>query len=259
MDSQLSGGTAFVPVGTERSPGSMGALQSTDAKAASMRQAPAGAASAGQGRAGFWEAVLGAHDDIDRLVNQLSANYAAKLLTTEADPLARLQRDARARLSLLREELQAYAQGDQAMLLLVIYMDEHIMHRLPEPYRLSWTPLQLDWLDSARGGEEFYRIVDHLLQNEQGSSILLEVGYFCLAWGFVGRYAGNLQIIEDYQSALKSRIAVPAVKSAASRSDPNTSLGPVPEHAHPAWYYALTVLAVILVMLVLTLLSRLAT
>ncbi|WP_428261499.1 DotU family type IV/VI secretion system protein [Haliangium sp.] len=152
----------------------------------------------------------------------------------------------------LRDALHAEPERDRVTLLLVLYLDERIMHRLSDAHRLRWPPLQREWLGTSRGGDEFYRILDRLLEDPRTASILFETFYYCLANGFVGRYAGHPDIIAGYGERLRERIAVPELSP-----DPASPVRPgrLPPPFRPGWYYLGTALAMLALAVLATVLT----
>lgn len=224
------------------------------------------------GRAELWEAVLEAIGDVDGLLSagvlaRLAGHGGARLAadpgagldsgsgTVLGDGLGALHADVRDRLDRLRAVLRAQPDGDRMMLALILFVDERIMRQLADDVRLSWPLLQVEWLGSSRGGEEFYRILDRLLEDQRTAGLLLEIFYFCLSNGFVGRYAGNPAAIEDYRRRLRARIGVPEAVSAPER-EPATPEMPLPWQAHPAWYYLGTAVVMVGLVVLMTALSN---
>lgn len=198
-------------------------------------------------RVNFWDAIHSAGRDVDAL-----ARKTVKQLPTAAHmALLDLHEHMRERLQTLRAELAGHADSERMMLILVFYFDERVMRQLPDSARLRWIPLQREWLGSSHGGEKFYEILDKLLQDHKTRSIVFELFYYCLRNGFVGQYAGNPDAIETYKKYLVSRIDVPPV--AERRADSTIAHSPLPQTWHPAWYYLLTLVAIVFMIALMTL------
>lgn len=198
-------------------------------------------------RVSFWNAIHEASRDVDKLSRQT----VERLPTAAHMALIDLHEDMRERLQQLRAELSGHADNERMMLILVFYFDERVMRQLPDSARLRWIPLQSEWIGSSHGGTEFYRILDKLLQVETTASIVFELFYYCLRNGFVGRYSSTPDTIETYKKYLVARIAVPAVAEAPAES--STTHNPLPKTWHPAWYYVLTFVAIVLMIALMTL------
>ncbi len=169
---------------------------------------------------------------------------AESLGEADSAALSELHVTVRGHLSRLREQLAYEPSCDHIILLLVLYIDERIMHRLSDAQRLRWPPLQREWLGASYGGDEFYRILDRALESAQTSSTIFEIFYYCLANGFVGRYAGRSDIIDTYLARLRERVRLPEREQRAS--EPTATPSGEDSTFRPLWYYlgtAVTVLA----------------
>jgi type IV/VI secretion system ImpK/VasF family protein len=218
-----------------------------------------------------WQAILSACDDVDAMVartcalpapvsappvlsvvgNTAVAPYAAP----RSQAVLVLAGEVRARILRLREELASEPARDHIVLVLVLYLDERVMQMLSEDLCLSWPMLQREWLGSTHGGDELYRILEHVLGMAEPPLALLEVFYFCLNSGFVGRHAGQPALIEAWKDRLRMAIAArdPASQAHAGKPDESSGqayLGEAPRS--PAWMYlgALGLVAVLALLLV---------
>lgn len=168
-----------------------------------------------------------------------------------------LAEDVRARLARLREALANEPACDQVLLVLVLYLDERIMQALPADLRLGWPMLQHEWLGTTNGGDEFYRILEGVLAMPAPPRSLLEIFYFCLNSGFVGRYAGQPSMIDAWKDRLRAAITatgMPLATGAHPIAPDDAYLAMVPRPA--TWLYLGTVAIVIAVAVVLVLLSN---
>jgi type IV/VI secretion system ImpK/VasF family protein len=191
----------------------------------------------------LWRAILAARGDLDRLVAAAVGDYPSQApprpVVTRRPPrvpggpqlvraagggtatataavdgaaehrvVQRLHDDVHARVEALRGQLAAEPGGEQAMLALVLYFDEHIMTRLPEFLATSWPLLQTRLTGRNTGGVDFFRLIDRLLESES-PVIVFEVYYFCLASGFRGQFATDLGALEDYRQRLRAKIPAP--------------------------------------------------
>jgi type IV/VI secretion system ImpK/VasF family protein len=237
----------------------------------------------------LWRAILAARGDVDKLVAAAVGDYPnhaparakvvrppprvggpqlvrhatetagganpAAAMVVEHDTLQRLHHDVHGRVEALRAVLAREPGGEQAMLALVLYVDERVMDQLPEFLATSWPLLQTRLTGRKTGGSDFFRLIDRMLEAEPPPELVFEVYFFCLANGFQGQYADDLAALERYQQRLRERIVAPepqrqprelAVPSASPRPIRSTVL-----------YYLAAVGAVVLVGFALTVWSNL--
>lgn len=159
-----------------------------------------------------------------------------------------------ARVAKLYQELAHEEGRDLAITALVLYLDERIMDRLPDYLRLGWPLLQAKRLGSSTGGDDFYRFANELVAAPNTPSFVLEVYYFCLEQGFVGRYANDLVSIEEHKQRLRGAIDLPRVASETpDTAEVSTEVGsPVPA----SMAYAASLAVVVVITAGLTLLSN---
>jgi len=177
----------------------------------------------------------------------------APVASAEHETLHRLHQDVHARIEILRAALAAEPGGEQAMLALVLYVDEHIMGQLPEFLRTSWPLLQTRLTGRMTGGSDFFRLIDRLLEAEPQPELVFEVFFFCLASGFQGEYADDLAALERYQQRLRSRIVAPEPQRQPRELETAASPAPIKS---PALYYLVALAVVLAVGLVLTVWSN---
>lgn len=187
-------------------------------------------------------------------VRAAPARSSTALTEDERDVLRALRGRVEERVDALQHELRDQPGSEQAMTALVLDFDERIMARLPEYLRLRWPLLQTARTRSATGGDDFYRFADELRANPRTPSFVLEVYYFCLAHGFVGRYADDLASIERYKHVLREAIEIP--RTDASGGGLTLPLERVASPI-PAWLaYAIALTGVVLVTAIMTVLSN---
>jgi type IV/VI secretion system ImpK/VasF family protein len=235
----------------------------------------------------LWRAILAARGDLDRLVAGAVGDYpshapprpvatrrpprvpggpqlvragaasvsAAPVGDAEHRVLQRLHDDVHARVEALRLQLANEPGGEQAMLALVLYFDEHIMTRLPEFLATSWPLLQTRLTGRNTGGVDFFRLIDRLLESES-PALVFEVYYFCLASGFCGQYATDLAALEGYRQRLRAKIPAPEPVHLAPAKLAATTATARPIRSR-ALYYVVAVAAVIAFGWVLTVWSNL--
>ncbi|MEX1368553.1 MAG: DotU family type IV/VI secretion system protein [Nannocystaceae bacterium] len=138
---------------------------------------------------------------------------ARQINDQELATLRDLQRRVVQRLDALAVALSRELGRDDAMKALSIDFDERILDRLPDFMRPSWPLVQTSRTGSITGGEDFYYAIDYLRATAGTASFVFEVYYFCLNNGFVGRYANDLDSIEEYRQRLRESITVPRAPS----------------------------------------------
>jgi type IV/VI secretion system ImpK/VasF family protein len=171
----------------------------------------------------------------------------------EHDTLQKLHRDVHARLEVLRSVLAAEPGGEQAMLALVLYFDEHIMAQLPEFLATSWPLLQTRLTGRKTGGTDFFRLIDRLLESGPQPTLVLEIYYFCLSNGFQGQYADDLAALEDYKQRLRAHIVAPEPQRQPREQVTTPTPAPIKS---PALYYLAALAVVVAVAVVLTVWSN---
>lgn len=221
-----------------------------------------------------WQSILSTCDDVDAMVTRTSAlampvsgPYAgppvlsvvgsaavAAMPAPRSHAVLVLAEEVRARILRLREELAGEPARDHIVLVLVLFLDERVMQMLPEDLCLSWPMLQREWLGSTHGGDELYRILEHVLAMAEPPLALLEVFYFCLNSGFMGRHAGQPALIEAWKDRLRMAIAARDQAAQAGSGNPDDSSGQAylsQAPRSPAWMYlgALFLVAALAVLL----------
>lgn len=171
----------------------------------------------------------------------------------DRDRLAGLHQAIRTRLEALWRQLEREEGHERTRRALAIYLDERVMARLPEYLRLSWPLLQTELTRSTSGGADFFRFIDHALQDPGTPTFVIEVYYFCLNHGFVGMHANDIMRLDEYRQQLTARMTLPAV---ALPSPARAGADKLPVR-WPVWsYYVLTFGSVAAVVMVLTILSN---
>jgi len=150
----------------------------------------------------------------------------------------------RAKLDILKASLSAQLTDRETYLVLfpiVVFCDEMVQNRYLATKGMAWPPLQKELFAIDDGGELFYETLDDLLRKPETLPFVYEVYYFCLGYGFGGKYADNLAKINQYRSKLGEKIPLPAVERAAEKGGAPDLVGPP---RFPYWYYAAALVAV---------------
>jgi type VI secretion system protein ImpK len=88
-------------------------------------------------------------------------------------------------------------------------LDERVLRRLAEAEQYDWPLLQRHLFGEEGGGDLFYELADHKLNQPSASPLVFELLHFCLTAGFSGRYVGNTAKLREYKQRLASRIVMP--------------------------------------------------
>lgn len=91
---------------------------------------------------------------------------------------------------------------------IVAHFDELVQTRFLAGDKLSWPTLQRELFQVDDAGELFFDTLDDILMKPQTFPFVLEVFYFCLKDGFVGRHNRNPNKVEEYMERLANRIPV---------------------------------------------------
>lgn len=143
---------------------------------------------------------------------------------------------------------------DRILLPFVLHTDEMTLRRLTPVDQATWPLLQESIYNETAGGELFYEYIDDQSRKPDTPKLVFEVLYFCLSDGFLGRYAGEPQKIEEYRRKLVAQIPRPESPEplpAATRSG-GPRVAPF-----PLWYYVATAGALIALPFFLLALSNL--
>lgn len=180
---------------------------------------------------------------------QLARDTAFRESHEEGADLVELRENIRRILAELRGKLSEVLSDHEVYYVLfpiVVYVDE-LVATATRGAVMRWERLQSELYEIENGGELFYQILDERLKQEETHPLVLEAFYFCLLDGFTGMYLAGSRKIEEYKSALVSRIPQPEIRYAltpARRAQPELV-------AFPWKYYALAAATVVVVYLVL--------
>ena len=91
-----------------------------------------------------------------------------------------------------------------ATLALVLYTDEVILNSVFTSNPQRWPLLQKELFFMSNGGDIFYSSLDYVMTHQRELPFALEVFYFCLKLGFVGRYQNKKSEINTYLKRIES-------------------------------------------------------
>ena len=205
----------------------------------------------------LWTITLGCLDRVDELCHQAVGAMGQGVRrqtaseTGEARPSARrsgaatdLHFDAANELRSLQSRLRGRLSEQDVyhvLFALVIYLDEKIQMRVLRDHDVAWPLLQEELLGVDDGGDLFYEATDEHLRSQETNPFVLEVYYFCLKAGFVGRYESQPARIDAYVRRLEGRFG-DADPTAAHDGQPITD---APPPTHPYRIYAAAAVAVL--------------
>ena len=127
-------------------------------------------------------------------------------------------------------------------------IDELIQTNFLRAMQLSWPLLQKELFQIDNAGEVFYEILDDILIKPQTPLFIYEVYYFCMRYGFRGRYEGNPVKVTEYLKKLQARLHQEKLPIAPVEAD---EMGRIRRFGSPYWSYAITGGALVVVYLLL--------
>ncbi|MEN6375660.1 MAG: DotU family type IV/VI secretion system protein [Smithella sp.] len=167
-----------------------------------------------------------------------------------------LRAELRNQLDFLKVALSdVHNERDTYMILfpIVAQIDEIIQNNILSPVDVSWPLLQKELFQIENAGEVFYEILEDLLNKPQTPTSIYEVYYFCLRYGFRGRYENNPAKIVDYINRLREKLEVHGEKDIPLEAE---STGQVKKIIRPYWYYLIAAGVFLLVFLMLFLVAE---
>lgn len=171
------------------------------------------------------------------------------------DEMIILRAELRNQLDFLKVELTgAYSERDAYMILfpIVAQIDEIIQNNILRSISVSWPLLQSELFKIENAGEVFYEILDDILNKPQTPGAVYEVYYFCLRYGFRGRYESNPAKIVDYIKRLREKLEMPEENDIPMETE---QVGQVRKIIRPYWYYLIAAGVFFLVYLSLVLVA----
>jgi type IV/VI secretion system ImpK/VasF family protein len=171
-----------------------------------------------------WQELVANHRETSELISAVAPEAAASdldglrplLANHEMETLHGQLRQALARASAKLGTLLDGNELKQILFLLSIAIDEKVQRRLAPEEAPKWPLLQRALFDVHDGGDLFYDMVDDLFPRSDTPELVFEVCCFCLSDGFIGRFARNRQVLEDYKQKVGSRITRSMGSSTAS-------------------------------------------
>lgn len=131
--------------------------------------------------------------------------------TLNLDTITKSREYINNQLERLQLSLEQSLEKNHASLILfaiVAYIDEQMQAQILKQKQGNWVPLQKDFYGAYNAGDLFYETVDKLIDDPKTPSIVLNVFYFILKRGFLGRYSDSKTHINKYLDFLKDKIPV---------------------------------------------------
>jgi type IV/VI secretion system ImpK/VasF family protein len=154
-----------------------------------------------------------------------------------SDDIVNIRAELRNQLDFLKSTLtEQYSERDTYIILfaVVAQIDELIQANFLRAMSLSWPLLQKELFQIDNAGDVFYEILDDILPKPQTHTFIYEVYYFCLRYGFRGRYENNPVKITEYLKKLYARLKqndMPIVHAEAE------DIGHIKQFSSPYWNY----------------------
>ena len=163
------------------------------------------------------------------------------------DDIVHIRAEIRTKLDFLRAALaEQYSERDTYLVLfpIVAQIDELIQTNFLRAMQTNWPLLQKELFQIDNAGEVFYEIMDDILLKPQTPLFIYEVYYFCLRYGFRGRYESSPVKVTEYLKKLQARLqqeALPVVSAEAEE------MGRIRPFGSPYWNYLITASVLVVV------------
>ncbi len=168
-------------------------------------------------------------------VESLPLDEAKDSWTTE--DIVRIRAELRTQLDFLRATLsEQYSERDVYLVLfpVVSQIDELIQTNFLRVMQTGWPLLQKELFQIDNAGEVFYEIIDDILLKPQTPIFIYEVYYFCLSYGFRGRYEGNQVKVSEYLKKLQTRLQQDTIEVVQEEAE---VMGRIGSFGSPYWNY----------------------
>lgn len=149
------------------------------------------------------------HGDAKDKVEDVSTAPAKDQTPLCTNDVVNIRTEMRTELDFLRATVsELYSERDVYLIIfpIVAHIDELIQTSFLREMQTSWPLLQKELFKLDNAGEVFYEIIDDILLKPQTPVFIFEVYYFCLNYGFRGRYEGNPVKVKEYMKKLQSRL-----------------------------------------------------
>lgn len=175
---------------------------------------------------------------------------------SDTEDLVRIRSEIRIQLDFLRASLaEQYAERDSYLILfpIVAQIDELVQTNFLTAMQTDWPLLQKELFQIDNAGESFYNILDDILIKPQTPLFVYEVYYFCLKYGFRGRYKDHPVKIKGYLKKLESRLQQDERSIVSETAE---EMGRIRQFGSPIWNYLITGGALVVVYLIFRVLGK---
>ncbi len=176
-----------------------------------------------------WEAIYAIYNKIERLCDHIDKKYDGDSSREVTEELIKARSEIRTQLDFLKATLSEDLKERDTYLVLfpvVAHIDEMIQTKYLTKMDSSWPLLQRELFQVENAGEMFFEILDDILIKPATLPFVFEVYYFCISYGFRGKYDQDPVRINHYLKSLKSRISPeePVSDSAPNHDDEHLQL-----------------------------------
>ncbi|MCB9092703.1 MAG: DotU family type IV/VI secretion system protein [Pseudobdellovibrionaceae bacterium] len=151
----------------------------------------------------FWPEISFCLNEVEKEKKLLTNN------TLTLDTLSDAREKIAHRLELLKlsfEQDLSNQYSSLALFAILAYIDEDIQRHLKDIGKGNWDPIQKDFYGAHSAGELFFETIDKILDDPQVPTIVLEIFYFILKRGFLGKYRDSKTHINKYLDLMKEKI-----------------------------------------------------
>jgi len=176
-----------------------------------------------------WEAIHKTYRMLERLcatpvgnVNAEAGEGREEQIKRDEATLIATRADLRTQLDFLKATLaEQYSERDTYLIIfpIVAHIDEYILNHYLSTIQSGWPSLQKELFAIDNGGEVFFEILDDTLRKPQTSLFIFEVYYYCLNYGFRGRYQDEPVKIRAYLQRLTGKLAQEELAVGTVRTD----------------------------------------
>jgi len=156
------------------------------------------------------------------------------------DDIVSMRAEMRHQLDFLKATLaEHYSERDTYIVLFPIsaQIDELIQNNYLNTMNMNWPLLQKELFKIDNAGEVFYEFLDELLSKPQTHMFIYEVYYFCMRYGFRGRYENNPVKVTEYLKKLQAKLKQDEIYVAPAESEDMVKLK---HFGSPYWSYLIT-------------------
>lgn len=134
--------------------------------------------------------------------------------------------------------LEEHPERDTYMILfaIVAHIDEIVQNKILRAMNVSWPLLQKELFQIENAGEVYYEVLDGILQKPQTDPFIYEVYYFCLRYGFRGRYENKPASVVEYIKKLKDKLQLEEGRTLQLDKE---ATGHIKKIRSPHWYYVI--------------------